>query len=706
MARTRHNENVSLFPFLAVLVCAMGALILLLLVITRQIRSQAKAQAEAVEIEEPYEQPTPSAPLVDLAARDASDAANRSLAALLPTQSTPVTPPPKFLTRPIPAQPTLVPSNVVPAVIASEPEDPNVKLKIRLAALAREVEQQSRSTNSTNEKLAGALSEAQLLQQQLKSAEAKLAALRVQKQNAEAGVGNASSEIKALQSQIARAENELLRARANVETKSTEYTFVAFDGQNGTVRRPIVIECTPKGYKFVQEGISLKEDDFAGFTAEVNPLFAGTRALVEYWASKSSAAKPVNDREEDPSAPYVLLIVRPGGAAAYYAARKMLAPLKTAFGYELFDANHELHTPPTDPEAKDRCQKAISHLMAMREQVMQRVLAGGPGAGGRVAGVQGGNGYRPGAGGRNSRDASQGNGLGGVGQNGVRQGGVGQTGVGQAGVGQTRRPSGIGGPPELIGGSNNPGDRASSQHGFSDSIPREVGLPETGTLPPFQRASPRAQVADGTSSTGSGNPDNAEKTATGAATSSGSSANSVSAATPPPPGQPNGASGQPNVAGGQPPAPIGAATPTPSPFASEPEESLFPDFDKEIAKSNGASSSGRPSTFRRNYGQRRRGSIGLERPVSIRVESDRILIAKKFAISLANQPSREELTGQVMGAIDRLAASWGDPPSKFYWVPSAEFVLPPGARANQVFETLRDELKKSGIPSSAKLARE
>ena len=44
----RHNRSansVSLFPFLAVLVCAMGALILLLIVTTRRVRSEALTRA-------------------------------------------------------------------------------------------------------------------------------------------------------------------------------------------------------------------------------------------------------------------------------------------------------------------------------------------------------------------------------------------------------------------------------------------------------------------------------------------------------------------------------------------------------------------------------------------------------------------------------------------------------------------------------------
>ena len=45
--RPKTSQSVALFPFLAVLVCTMGALIFLLLVTTRMIRNIAIAQAAA-----------------------------------------------------------------------------------------------------------------------------------------------------------------------------------------------------------------------------------------------------------------------------------------------------------------------------------------------------------------------------------------------------------------------------------------------------------------------------------------------------------------------------------------------------------------------------------------------------------------------------------------------------------------------------------
>src|SRR5215468_8721965 len=48
MRRPRRKLEVSTFPFLAVLLCAMGSLILLLLVIDRRAKAVARAKAIAV----------------------------------------------------------------------------------------------------------------------------------------------------------------------------------------------------------------------------------------------------------------------------------------------------------------------------------------------------------------------------------------------------------------------------------------------------------------------------------------------------------------------------------------------------------------------------------------------------------------------------------------------------------------------------------
>ena len=51
----KEARSVSLFPFLAVLICAMGALIFLLVVTTRRIRHQAIMEVQKVIVEEVVE---------------------------------------------------------------------------------------------------------------------------------------------------------------------------------------------------------------------------------------------------------------------------------------------------------------------------------------------------------------------------------------------------------------------------------------------------------------------------------------------------------------------------------------------------------------------------------------------------------------------------------------------------------------------------
>ena len=72
MARSKTQQSVSLFPFLAVLICTMGALILVLLLTTRQIREQAVEAAEQSRAATESEAEFPPQPEQATAALEAS----------------------------------------------------------------------------------------------------------------------------------------------------------------------------------------------------------------------------------------------------------------------------------------------------------------------------------------------------------------------------------------------------------------------------------------------------------------------------------------------------------------------------------------------------------------------------------------------------------------------------------------------------------
>ena len=77
-----------------------------------------------------------------------------------------------------------------------------------------------------------------------------------------------------------------------------------------------------------------------------NPLAAALRAAREYMLAQ---------REFDPQAgePYPMLLVRPEGIMAYYAAREAMKSWGCDFGYELIGDDWKLAYPSPDPRLAD-----------------------------------------------------------------------------------------------------------------------------------------------------------------------------------------------------------------------------------------------------------------------------------------------------------------------------------------------------------------
>ena len=794
MARPRTNETVSLFPFLAVLVCAMGALILLLLVTTRRIRSQAVAnllneshiaEPQSAPDETPASSPEPEGPLAEFK----------------PQQIQP--------TRPMNS---LRIGAASPRVVARSPQplpppvNPDAKLNVRLATLTREHDDEKTRVSGAVARLSEILQQSQQLRKSIAELERQLADVQSRQQATQSTAIATTATAENLRAEIDQAKHRIQQLRKQSVTRSTQFTFVAVDNADGTTRRPILIECSKAGYRFVQEDLKLKEEDFFGFTAEFNPLMAGVRALVEYWrvqsgldqnaATRGGFKRPSNNRQDE-AAPYVLLIVRPDGAPAYYAARKMLASLRTTFGYELFEAERELHVPASDSKATEQCRQAIAEMMQMRRDVRQQVLAGqsrtgGPRTGGlrtggpqvegpHVGGSQGGGSQVGGP--RMTRPQGGGPDIDGPGIDGPgigtdqvkRDGGFrigSQSGRTREELGDptTRQTEATDGPNSnpFEGGVATSGDQrtndnirtaspplgSASRPGFNpdsgDGVPRmnpetpglarDIASSErfnsrfpSGDTNPLQPNRPGANPSRNKSA--DANPSNLSPSRTDSVppfetnTEASADDDSTSTANPGPAGtfsplkrlQPDSTSiANPGSLQTNTDAP--SETSPQSPRSNQPQSRLssmkrvpgksnpqtfgkdsspFPSFSKSGPKND----TPQRNAFRQNWGQRRRGSIGFERPIRIRVYRDRIEFDKKVRLSLGGDMSKEELVEQAMSAINHVASAWGDPPDKFYWVPSAEFTLSPGAHGNRVFELLSEPLRRSGIPSKAVLAR-
>ena len=315
MNRRRASANpVSLFPFLAVLVSAMGALILLLLVITRQAQSRREnaAVAERQSIELPAPPPLPElvsfGPLPDLA--------------------------PLVAPEPLPDLPPL-----------PELDDPTTQLEQRRrATLARIAElRRARATLSSTEpdRIAS-------LERSLEEANRRLERIRSERARRAA----ATEELTKHSNRLMR---ELDAASKRADHIENRYAVVAYTGPNGTDRRPIFLECDGDAITLQPEGVRITAGMLGRPGAASNPLAAVVAALANELESDGAAGSP-----------YPLFLVRPDGIAAYYLAWQALRRLRLSVGYELLDGDVELEYPAADPKLRALARAALGQAIADR----------------------------------------------------------------------------------------------------------------------------------------------------------------------------------------------------------------------------------------------------------------------------------------------------------------------------------------------------
>ncbi len=335
--RAQRTENtVSLFPFLAVLICAMGALILLLLVTTRRIRHQ-QAHLAATAVTEP-------------AAEDEA-----------------TVPPAPQLFAPDPDDRPLEP--LFAAALPAPLIDPNEEWRQRLSALLAlktELASGVESQASTVEQLRTTIDADVLIAREFEN-QAK--AIESQKQNLLETYERLQRQESESAERAALLRRQIDETREQLADADSKFTIMPYDGRTGTTRRPIILECTATGITFVSEGITLRPSDLDGFTPRYNPLLYASRSLSKYWERKDSRSAIREYRGE----PYILLVVRPQGTVAYYVARSLLGPMNDSFGYELVREDQQFMWPESDPEAVKLCRQIVDRMLAERDELIDSV---------------------------------------------------------------------------------------------------------------------------------------------------------------------------------------------------------------------------------------------------------------------------------------------------------------------------------------------
>lgn len=320
MRRRKAGISISLFPFLAVLLCAMGALILLLLVMSRQIRETAVAKRA-----------TSSSPV-----------------------AAPAGPPAAVSAATITIREPALPA----------PPDPNIELRQRLAIATTRRDEALRDVERLRLAIARRKDAARSAQERSDAAAFDVQAARERLAAREAELRDREAERRRLLAEVRQAEGTLARVRQAAEAAEPKVSIVPYDGRSGTARRPILIECRGEVIRFVPEDVRLTASDVADFLPDYNPLLAGATAVRAYWQEIDGPGSP---------RPYILLLVHEDGVAAYYAARALLRSVGSETGYELVTDDLNLSVPKVDPTAQAVCRDAVLEALNHRTEVLAEV---------------------------------------------------------------------------------------------------------------------------------------------------------------------------------------------------------------------------------------------------------------------------------------------------------------------------------------------
>ena len=288
--------TVSLFPFLAVLLCTMGALLVLLVLFSRAAEDGKIAQTAV---------------------------ADRSR--------------------------------------AEELELARDEFAWRLEQLATIREETAADLSRVRMQLAGIEDDSRALEDEFKRLDETIAALEADASAEE----DPDASLDDLEKRLATARDALEATRRDGASRPPAYAVVPYEGRQGTRRRPLYIECCIDGVFLQPEGIRLGPGDFEGPPGPGNPLASALRAAREHIAMHG-------DGGSDPDVqPYPLLLVRPSGVMAYYAAREAIQSWGNEFGYQFVDEDWQLEYPPADPALAAAEARAVEESRRRLEWLAQ-----------------------------------------------------------------------------------------------------------------------------------------------------------------------------------------------------------------------------------------------------------------------------------------------------------------------------------------------
>lgn len=683
----KENVGVALFPFLAVLICTMGALIVLLVMNVQQASVEAKTiAAQQAKANEP----------------DPADVKKQ--------------------------QEALEEARWRQEVLEQQRKERQDKLQEARLALSH-LEDHIRRLNAKGKELM------ELLEK-----------VKAGKQSKEQDLEAARQELAKIKDELAKKKDELAKKKKDATAAEKWYALIPYDGPNGTRRMPIYIECVAEGIVIQPEGVLLTPDDFQGEPSPGNPLDAALRTKREYImkATGGKAVEPyplivvrpsgvisygaarscmrfwedefgyeliAEDKKLDfgPRDPNLDQIM----SREIAQARKRQAVMATAMPRKYREESPRSFAPEDIPEVQRRRE-------AMAGNGVGNGGGGngfGTGSGGTSAGGIGSSGTGPGgsglsgSGGTGARGASSGGmaGMSGSGTGPYGSGGnsfasqdpggvagTGGTGAGTGGSGGTG-PGGAGAGGSNPGGTANSGNPGSGKAGSPRLTQPNQGGNSPGAGSYADGTQGGTSESGGTSRPGSaGSQNNNQANAGGGTSSSGGASGGSSGGTSG--GTPGGGGSTSSSSGGQSMPNIGVTTGS---------------ADKSSPSGSQRSGQGRGGSNKqakgKNWGlpEAQRHISGVTRPIGVTILKDKLILQpervdqrRPQVIPLSPEMSAKELETLVNG-VQRHMRSWGIALDGGYWRPALSAEVQPGAEDR--FAELQSALQGSGIEVQRKL---
>ncbi|MCY2969340.1 MAG: hypothetical protein NTZ30_01560 [Planctomycetota bacterium] len=308
--RKRKKLEVSTFPFLAVLLCTMGSLILLLLVMDKKAKKAALEKA----YENAWNQSKALQAKADADEKN-TEADKKEWIKLKSEQH----------------------NDLLKKESALEQEITLLKNEL---ALIEKGNQRSNINISSED-----LTEKELA---LSSEKSKLYSLVKKLESEKTTADKNLKETKDLTEKIVSMELILKELKASIDKSKFAYSIVPYFGKNGLNRKPLYIECNENGILlFPDKTLIPSNDESDNLKTE---LLNRTSQLREF------LLQTLGPKD---STPYLMILVRPGGITNYWKLQSVIKPMDIDFGYELVDKIWVLDIPA------DQSAPSPSNLAAM-----------------------------------------------------------------------------------------------------------------------------------------------------------------------------------------------------------------------------------------------------------------------------------------------------------------------------------------------------